>query len=218
MKESAITKTVKDTINPEMKKDIPYNAVKFGNSWTFWETYTSKTVEIDYNDSNKLIFKWDDLITFFQFWNKYPGKDIKNILFDGNNVKYFFSEKYRINSMNIFKEGIKPMWEDEQNKGGKYYQMDYQIKKEDMDDFSKLARDHWKKLALCTMGGTIPNADYINGIRFVDKTDFKRGRIIMFRIEVWVKKNMEENKLKELEKYLSENLGCQKVIIKDINI
>ena len=29
---------------------------------------------------------------------------------------------------------------------------------------------------------------------------------------------MEENKLKELEKYLSENLGCQKVIIKDINI
>ena len=40
MKESAITKTVKDAINPEMKKDIPYNAVKFGNSWTFWETYT----------------------------------------------------------------------------------------------------------------------------------------------------------------------------------
>ena len=218
MKESKITKTLKDVINPEMKKDIPYNAVKFSNSWTFWETYISKTVEIDYNDSNKLIFKWDDLITFFQFWNKYPGKDIKNILFDGTNVKYFFNDKYRINSMNIFKEDIKPMWEDEQNKGGKYYQMDYQIKKEDMDDFSKLASEHWKKLALCTMGGTIPNADYINGIRFVDKTDFKRGRIIMFRIEVWVRKNMEENKLKELEKYLSENLGCQKVIIKDINV
>ena len=60
------------------------------------------------------------MITFFQFWNKYPGKDIKNILFDGNNVKYFFNEKYRITSMNIFQDGIEPMWEDEQNKGGKY--------------------------------------------------------------------------------------------------
>ena len=218
MKESKITKTVKDVINPEMKKDIPYNTVKFSNSWTFWETYISKTVEIDYNDSNKLIFKWDDLITFFQFWNKYPGKDIKNILFDGTNVKYFFNDKYRINSMNIFKEDIKPMWEDEQNKGGKYYQMDYQIKKEDMDTFSNLANLHWKKLALCTMGGTIPNADYINGIRFVDKTNFLRGKIIMFRIEVWVRKNMEENKLEELKKYLSENLGCQNVIPKDIAI
>ena len=120
--------------------------------------------------------------------------------------------------MNIFKEGIKPMWEDEQNKGGKYFQLDYQIKKEDMDTFSNLANLHWKKLALCTMGGTIPNADYINGIRFVDKTDFDRGKIIMFRMEVWVRKNMEENKLEELKKYLSENLGCQRVIVKDIAI
>ena len=117
--------------------------------------------------------------------------------------------------MNVFQDGIKPLWEDDQNKGGKYFQMDYQIKKEDMDNFSKLASETWKKLILCTMGGTIPCAEYINGIRFVDKTDFKRGRIIMFRLEVWVRKNMEENKLKELENYLGEK--CPKVTIKDIS-
>ena len=120
--------------------------------------------------------------------------------------------------MNIFQEGIQPMWEDESNKGGKYFQCDYQIKKDDMEDFSKLANIHWKKLALCTMGGSIPYADHINGIRFVDKTDFERGKIIMFRMEIWVKKGMEENKLKELEEYLSKNLGCPKVIVKDIKI
>ena len=218
MKENISLKTGKDIITPEIKSNIPLNAVKFKHAWTFWETYVSKKVKLSYNDSNKLIFKWSDLITFFQFWNNYPGKDIKNILFDGNEIKFFFKEKYRINSMNIFKEGIKPMWEDEQNKGGKYFQLDYQIKKEDMDTFSNLANLHWKKLALCTMGGTIPNADYINGIRFVDKTDFDRGKIIMFRMEVWVRKNMEENKLEELKKYLSENLGCQRVIVKDIAI
>jgi len=218
MKENSSTKTGKDIITPEIKSEIPLNAVKFKKSWTFWETYVSKTNDLSFENSNKLIFKWDDLITFFQFWNKYPGRDIKNILFDGNNLKYFFKEKYRINAMNIFQEGIKPMWEDEQNKGGKYFQLDYKIKNDEMDTFSELANVHWKKLALCTMGGSIPHADYINGIRFVDKTNFLRGKIIMFRIEVWVRKNMEENKLEELKKYLSENLGCQNVIPKDIAI
>ena len=218
MKENQITKTAKDIITPEIKKDIPLNAVKFSKTWTFWETYISKEKKLEYNDSNKLIFKWDDIITFFQFWNKYPGKDIKNILFDGNNLKYFFNEKYRINSMNIFQEGIKPMWEDEQNKGGKYFQLDYKIKNDEMDTFSELANVHWKKLALTTMGGSIPHADYINGIRFVDKTDFDRGKIIMFRMEVWLRKNMEENKLEELKKYLGDNLGCQRVIVKDIDV
>ena len=218
MKENSSTKTGKDIITPEIKSEIPLNAVKFKKSWTFWETYVSKTNDLSFENSNKLIFKWDDLITFFQFWNKYPGRDIKNILYDGNNLKYFFKEKYRINTMNIFQEGIKPMWEDEQNKGGKYFQLDYKIKNDEMDTFSELANVHWKKLALCTMGGSIPHADYINGIRFVDKTNFLRGKIIMFRIEVWVRKNMEENKLEELKKYLSENLGCQNVIPKDIAI
>ena len=216
MKENSSTKTGKDIITPEIKSEIPLNAVKFKKSWTFWETYVSKTEDLSYENSNKLIFKWNDLITFFQFWNKYPGRDIKNILYDGNNLKYFFKEKYRINTMNIFQEGIKPMWEDEQNKGGKYFQLDYKIKNDEMDTFSELANVHWKKLALCTMGGSIPHADYINGIRFVDKTNFLRGKIIMFRIEVWVRKNMEENKLEELKKYLSENLGCQNVISKNI--
>ena len=218
MKENSSTKTGKDIITPEIKKDIPLNAVKFSKTWTFWETYISKEKKLEYNDSNKLIFKWDDIITFFQFWNKYPGRDIKNILFDGNNLKYFFNEKYRINSMNIFQEGIKPMWEDEQNKGGKYFQLDYKIKNDEMDTFSELANIHWKKLALTTMGGSIPHAEYINGIRFVDKTDFDRGKIIMFRMEVWLRKNMEENKLEELKKYLGDNLGCQRVIVKDIDV
>ena len=213
--ESKQTKTAKDIITPEKKTDILLNSVQFSKSWTFWETYTSKTKKIEYANSKKLIFKWNDLITFFQFWNKYPGKDIKNILFDGNNVKYFFNEKYRITSMNIFQEGIEPMWEDEQNKGGKYFQCDYQIKS-NLETFSQLANEHWKKLALCTMGGTIPHGEYINGIRFVDKTDFGRGKIIMFRMEIWVRKGLEENKLNELKSFLSIHLGCGNVIQKDI--
>ena len=216
MKENQKTKTAKDVITPEIKKDIPLNAVKFGKTWTFWETYISKEKKLEYNDSNKLIFKWDDIITFFQFWNKYPGRDIKNILFDGNNLKYFFNEKYRINSMNIFQEGIKPMWEDEQNKGGKYFQLDYRVNIEKINEFITASNYQWKKLALNLMGMNLPGADYINGIRFIDKTDFDRGKIIMFRIEVWIRKNVDENIIEDIKKYLKENLGCEKINVLDI--
>ena len=211
-------KTKNDIITPEKKVDIPLNSVTFNKSWTFWESYLSKTVKLSYDDANRKIFKWNDIISFFQFWNNYPGKDIKNIFFDGYIVKFFFNEKYRINSMNIFQDGIKPMWEDEKNNGGKYFQLDYQIQRDQMDEFSKLANFHWKKLALITMGGTIPHAEFINGIRFVDKTDFERGKIIMFRMEVWVNKNMDNNKVKELENYLGKELGCGKVNVRDISI
>ena len=80
--ETKKTKTLKEIITPERKTDILLNDVEFSKSWTFWETYISKTVKLEYDKSNKLIFKWNDIITFFQFWNKYPGHDIKNILFD----------------------------------------------------------------------------------------------------------------------------------------
>ena len=213
--EQKTTKTSKDILSPK-KVDIPFNSVKLSKSWALWETYSSKTEELSYEASNKQIFKWNDIITFFQFWNKYPGNDIKNIFYDGNDVKFFFSEKYRINSMNIFIDGIKPMWEDEQNKGGKYLQLDYKIQKEKIENFFSAANFQWKKLALCMMGMILPGADNINGIRFIDKTDFERGKIIMFRIEIWLSKNMEENTLKELQDYLIKNLGCEKIIVRDI--
>ena len=219
METKSIIKTKDDIITPEKKVDIPLSSVRFSKAWTFWESYAtkSKSTQLSYDDANKKIFKWNDLITFYQFWNKYPGKDFRNIFFDGNNVKFFFEEKYRINSMNIFQEGIKPMWEDEKNKGGKYYQLDYQVKKERIEEFAIPANNNWKKLALLTMGGTLPYAQYVNGIRFVDKTDFERGKIIMFRIEVWVNKELDGDKLEELKQFLSKNYGCEKVTMKNIS-
>ena len=216
METKPIIKTEKDKISPEKKVDIPLSSVKFTKTWAFWESYATKSKnEQSYGDANKQIFKWSDLITFFQFWNKYPGKDFRNIFFDGNNVKFFFEKKYRINSMNIFQEGIKPMWEDDKNKGGNYFQLDYQVQKDRMEEFANLANKYWKKLALCVMGGTLPYSEYINGIRFVDKTDFERGRIIMFRMEVWTNKDLEENqKLDDLKQFFSNNYGCQAVMKK----
>ena len=215
MDQKPLIKTSKDIIS-QSKKDIPLSSVKFSKSWSFWESYLSKTVKLSYEKSNREIYKWNDIISFFQFWNKYPGNDIKNIFFDGYALKYFFNEKYRINSMNIFVTGVKPMWEDEQNKGGKYFQLDYRVQKDKMDEFIEASNYQWKKLALNMMGMTIPGGDSINGIRFIDKTDFERGKIIMFRIEVWIKKNIDDNTINNMMNYLKKNLGCEKINILDI--
>ena len=208
-------KTSEDILSPK-KIDISLKYVQFSKSWVFWESYSSKTLNLSYEESNKEIYKWNDIISFFQFWNKYPGNDIKNIFYDGTNVKYFFKEKFRITSINIFIEGIKPMWEDEGNKGGKYFQLDYKVQKEKMDEFINASNYQWKKLALNLMGMNIPGADYINGIRFIDKTNFDKGKNIMFRIEVWIRKNVEENIIEDMKKYLKENLGCEKITVLDI--
>ena len=213
--EQNLLKTPKDIISPK-KSDIPLQLVQFSKSWAFWENYTNKTKDLSYDASNKQIFKWNDVVTFFQFWNKYPGNDIKNIFFDGKDLKYFFEEKYRITSINIFIEGIKPMWEDEQNKGGKYFQLDYKVKIDKINEFITASNYQWKKLALNLMGMNLPGADFINGIRFIDKTNFDRGKIIMFRIEVWIRKNVDENIIEDIRKYLRDNLGCEKVTILDI--
>ena len=217
MEQKALVKNSNDIIS-RLNKDILLSSVKFSKTWTFWESYTSKTINLSYENANKPIFSWTDIVTFFQFWNKYPGNNIKNIFFDGADVKYFFEEKYRINSMNIFVEGIKPMWEDPKNRDGKYLQLEYNITKDKMDEFSSAANYQWKKLVLCAMGMSLPGADHINGIRFVDKTNIDKGKNIMFRIEIWVDKDIEDNILKELSSRLQKDLGCEKIITKNIEI
>ena len=208
----------KESIIPESEKNIPLSQITFNRSWVFWESYTAKDQKLEYEESNKAIFEWNDIITFFQFWNSYPGNDAKNIFFNGNRVIYYFEEKYRINAMNVFVKGIKPMWEDEKNNGGKYLQLEYQIKPDEADYFSSVSSLFWKKLVLNTMGENYPGSENVNGIRFVDKTHFERGKIIMFRFEIWVDKFLNDETLDLLKKYMIKEIKCEMIEIKNIKI
>ena len=218
MESKPVLKTSKD-ITPQKKEGIPLSSVKFANTWVFWENYSSKTVKLKYEETNKEIFKWSDIITFFQFWNKYPGNNPKNVFYDGKTIKYYFKDKFRIISMNIFKEGIKPLWEDENNNGGKFLQMEYQVSNTSkMNQFCKELQIQWKKLALLTMGGRFPGSEYINGIRFIDKTNFDRGNKILFRIEIWISKKIKDKTLKELLDVIKKNFNAEKISVKDIKL
>ena len=218
MEQNIILKNSNEIVSP-LKSDIPLSSVRFSKSWTFWESYISKSINLSYEEANKEIFKWSDIITFFQFWNKYPGNNPKNVFYDGKTIKYYFKDKFRIISMNIFKEGIKPLWEDENNNGGKFLQMEYQVSNTSkMNKFCKELQIQWKKLALLTMGGRFPGSEYINGIRFIDKTNFDRGNKILFRIEIWISKKIKEKTLKELLDVIKKNFNSEKISVKDIKL
>ena len=200
----------------EESDTIEKEKVQLNRSWSFWENYDAKIKsEKVYSELLKEIFSFNDIISFWQFWNKYPGNDTKKIFYNGEYITYFFEQKYRINAMNLFVKGIRPEWEDDKNKKGKIFVLEYEIKK-NLDNFLSLVNEIWLKLLCNLMGEQLPYTNKINGIRFVDKT--KLGKGIIFKFEVWANSSMtEEKEINELKSFLSKNFGCSGILVKDIN-
>ena len=102
------TKTAKDIITPEKKSGILLNNVKFSKSWTFWETYSAKGKKIDYKDSNKLIFKWDDLDSIEQI-KQQAQKELEEEILKDKKIKKRITQKEinRLAKLNDQKELIR---------------------------------------------------------------------------------------------------------------
>ena len=199
--------------NLEESNEIEEDKVLLKRQWAFWENYDSKK-EKDYSKLLKEIFEFKDIITFWQFMNNYPGSDIKKIFYDGENIKLFFKEKYRIIAINIFQKGIKPEWEDKNNEKGNILTLAYTIDN-DIDIFLKKAQELWIKLICLLIGETLPFSHNINGIRFVDKTKLAFGNnklMISFKFEIWANNDMKENELTELKNFCTKEFGCQGTI------
>ena len=72
-------------INLDEATTVEEKKVKLNREWSFWENYEpkDKTQQQDYSKLLKLIYSFQDLISFWQFWNKYPGATPSNIFFNG---------------------------------------------------------------------------------------------------------------------------------------
>ena len=193
----------------EESATIEKEKVLLNRSWSFWENYENSNDSKSYSETFEEIYTFDNIISFWQFWNKYPGNDAREIFYNGEFIRYFFKRKLRITSMNVFEKGIKPEWEDEKNKKGKILTLSYLIEK-DLESFLSKVNELWVKLILFLIGETIPFSNNINGIRFVDKTRLNKS--VIFKIEVWVNKYMKEEELNEIKQYLHQLLGCEGTI------
>jgi len=87
----------------------------------------------------------------------------------------------RVNSISLFKQGIKPAWEDEVNeKGG-----DFHFR---FSDMTMDIRELWEKMIAEIICESYPCLDEITGIRAIDKT--KNGKLT-YKLEFWTKFNEE---------------------------
>jgi len=113
----------------------------------------------------------------------------------------------------LFEKGIKPEWEDIKNEEGHVFSMDYIIENA-LDKFYLVVPQNWNKLMMSLIGETLMNSEYINGIRFVDKTSFEKKT--MFRFEIWANKNMPTEEIAKSKEFYGKEFGCSGISVKDI--
>eukprot|EP00493_Phyllostaurus_siculus_P018625 UN18919 len=97
----------------------------------------------------------------------------------------------------VFREGIKPEWEDPANASGGHFQ--FQLK-----DIlgGGLIDEYWNNIVLGIVGGTIEPAEMITGARLVDK---RQQRNSFVRVEVWFSSYEETDKMDLLQKNLEND-------------
>lgn len=69
-----------------------------------------------------------------------------------------------LEALTVFRDGVAPEWEDPLNKAG------YEVRlKFDRSAWPGQRHPFWEEVLLLVTGGTLPHADAVNGLRYVDK-------------------------------------------------
>ena len=92
--------------------------------------------------------------------------------------------------------------------------MDYIIPIKDLDKFFFVTSQIWNKLIFSLIGESLFNSKFINGIRFVDKTNLNKK--IKLRFEIWVNKNLPEDEVKKCKDLYEKEFGYSKFFVKRI--
>ena len=97
----------------------------------------------------------------------------------------------RINSIEFFRQGIEPKWEDEQNqKGGRFI---FQVPKAQPNK-----KEIYENFTFKFIGGQFDHSEKVNGFRFISS---KMPNVVSYRIEIWV--NFDESDTESITHYQS---------------
>ena len=158
---------------------------KLQNKFVFWYHIINTSYDQDYKAQIKKLAQFDTLEDFwaiFQYLKK--PDDIKQPI-----------------EFQLFKEGIAPMWEDENNKNGGRIAL--KLRKE----YSNLV---WEELVFAFIGGYFAKEikDEINGLVINCKKDFNT-------LQIWTK-SFNEEVTSGIEKNIREILSIPKEVVLDI--
>ncbi|XP_053991530.1 uncharacterized protein LOC128883327 [Hylaeus volcanicus] len=159
--------------------DLEVESMPLQSDWTVWEQLESNTNK-DYTDSTKPIYHFDSVMGFWRVWQALPQPSQlmrSHRMIRKNND----GEDQLVDALMIFRDNIKPMWEDPVNSNGGHYEIRYQLAKD--EESQARVDEHWNNLVLGMIGSSIEPAGMITGVRLVDKLHTARGAFL--RIEIW---------------------------------
>jgi len=151
-------------------------------TWVLWEQIAHDTMDkgANYSDATHKVAQMSTVKQFWSYWNHLPQPSelLENKKFVQENERNENGQPNVVEALMIFKEGIKPEWEDAINTHGGHFPFSL---KSNLGGAQ--VDEYWNNLVLGIVGSTIEPAHMITGIRLVDKLNAQRAPSI--RIEVW---------------------------------
>jgi len=166
-------------------------------TWTIWEQIMSSNdaKAAQYSDATHRVASFGTVKQFWKYWNHLPQP---SELLDGKKfVRETADSRSVVDALMVFREGIKPEWEDVANASGGHFQ--FQLKP---SLGGGVIDEYWNNIILGVIGGTIDPSDMITGVRLVDK--LMQNRSAAVRIEVWFSNYEETEKVDLLQKNLEK--------------
>lgn len=157
-----------------LKKELP---LKY--TWVVWEQImqASDGKTAQYSDATHKVAPFSTVQDFWKLWNHMPQPS--ELLDQKRMVREQPDGLHVIDAIMIFRENVRPEWEDPMNATGGHFQ--FQLKPQ---TGGGQIDEYWNNLVLGMIGSTIEPANMITGIRLVDKLSGPR-MANGIRIEVW---------------------------------
>merc|ERR1719329_2051792 len=138
---------------------------------------------------------------FWRLWNHMPQPS--ELLEQKRIVREQPDGLHVIDALMIFRDGVRPEWEDPLNANGGHFQ--FQLKPSigggQIDEY-------WNNLVLGMIGATIEPVNMITGIRLVDKLSGPRAANVI-RLEIWFTNFDDNTAVNALKKNIEQCMGTR---------
>lgn len=157
-----------------LKKDLPLRY-----TWSIWEQImqSGDKGSAAYSDATHKVANFSTVQGFWKLWNHMPQPS--ELLEQKRMVREQPDGLHVIDAVMIFRENIRPEWEDKMNATGGHFQ--FQLKP---NVGGGQVDEYWNNLVLGMIGATIEPANMITGLRLVDKLAGPRAANVI-RLEIW---------------------------------
>lgn len=168
-------------LQPDEDEDqLRQDAMRLKDTWWLWEQAAQSGGA--YADTTKQTVSFKTAQEFWEVWNGVPQP---SELLEG---KRFTREQSSgaplfIDAIMIFKDGVKPEWEDPANANGGHFQVQLKIQ-----TGGPQIDEYWNNVVLAMVGATLEPYGMITGARLVDKLSAGKGGAGAIRIELWYKR------------------------------